>query len=166
MFQKPATFSFFLLIAAILFGPEVASFQFVVRDYKSHDIKVRLILQPLLGGPKWLPVHCQVALSAGGVEESSHRFDMVPENPTQLETLRDLLLFRSAPAHTRHFHTPTNEPAEESQSNDIAQLLLDQANKFRSQEKWKGLNLLTNNCWSFAYELVREFDAILQEDRK
>jgi hypothetical protein len=66
----------------------------------SSPLSLYLRFSPLIGGPRFLPAHCEVMLA----NESTctlHRFDFVPANPTDPKTLATLLTLRSVPGVLR-----------------------------------------------------------------
>jgi len=86
------------------------------------DVYVRL--SPLVGGPKFLPLHAEIMILASGdavfgTDESGinslreglngrvlHRFDFLPENPTDPATLARLLSLQSVPGLARYRTLP------------------------------------------------------------
>lgn len=101
------------------------------------DGMIRLEMHPLLGGPSWLPVHVKVVVG------EVNRYDFVPQNATSPETLKKLLSLQDVPADARSFL-----------SDQCDDLYSRRANRF-CQEYSKDLHLITNNCWTFAFELVQ-----------
>jgi hypothetical protein len=97
---------------------------------------------PLISGPSWLPLHCQVVLGQKTV------FDFVPINATQTETLQKLLALQSVPAVAR-IRTEGSEDVNRFKTSK----LVDRAVVF-CQEYDRDLHLVYNNCWTFAYDLV------------
>jgi hypothetical protein len=93
----------------------------------------------LIGGPPWLPVHCQVVIDKKNV------FDFVPINATEPVTLQKLVTLQSVPALAR---------ARTKNGNLNEDQYICQATKF-CEGYDKQLHLVTNNCWSFAFELIR-----------
>lgn len=73
-----------------------------------NNLNVFLRLSPLIGGPRFLPLHLEVMLSDNGPSSSDdaagllHRFDFVPANPTDPKTLAQLLTLRSVPGLARY----------------------------------------------------------------
>ena len=79
----------------------------------TRDGNIRLKTAPLIGGPKWLPLHVKVII-VNDVAASSEdqdiqkqkkeyfsRFDYVPLNPTSIYTLLSLISLKAVPAHAR-----------------------------------------------------------------
>jgi hypothetical protein len=124
----------FFLICSFLFFPSLTAFSIDV----SSDIKLRF--SPLIGGPSWLPVHCQVILYDG------FGFDFVPINPTSSETMQRLLTLQAVPAEARIL------PSKTLIMNHGESLVL-KAQEFCTQYD-KNLHLITNNCWAFSYEII------------
>ena len=112
----------------------------------SKDIEIRLL--PLIGGPSFLPVHCRVVI------QEDYGFDFVPKNPTAKETLQKLVSLQAVPADARIFGVPKDEDATS------LPVMVTRAREFCTNYT-KDLHLIRNNCWLFAYELIRY---IQQED--
>ena len=107
---------------------------------------ITLRASPLIGGPSWLPVHVKVSIDGGDV------FDYVPMNPTQPETLKRLLSLQPVPAEARVLPSPSSDRAENN--NPRAARYAQRANDFCNTYN-KDLHLVYNNCWTFAFEMIR-----------
>ena len=125
--------------------------------------KLGLEVQPLIGGPQWLKVHvkCVLALdgdfSAGAVR--CHKFDFVPRNATSPSTLRNLVLMRSVPADARYF--PPRDPSLSETEKDT----VEKAKSFcESYGANADLHPISNNCWTFAFEIYRYMHNLLSRD--
>ena len=78
------------------------------------SLDVFLRFSPLIGGPKFAPLHVEVMIkkresdsdafnrSTPNEENVLHRFDFVPSSPTDPRTLGQLLTFRSVPGLVRY----------------------------------------------------------------
>ena len=66
----------------------------------SSPLNIYLRFSPLIGGPRFLPAHVEVML-ANESTGSLHRYDFVPANPTDPQTLATLLTLRSVPGVLR-----------------------------------------------------------------
>jgi hypothetical protein len=120
----------------------VHSFSIPVAD------SIRLETAPLIGGPSWLPLHVKV------VVDDLNVFDYIPLNATSTETLQNLLSLQAVPA----------EPRSKISSNIVASettVYSKRAIQF-CEDYTKDLHLIENNCWTFAFDLVR---FILWSDR-
>ena len=99
---------------------------------------IRFRFSALVGGPKWLPVHVKI------VVDEEHIFDYVPQNATSPATLAKLLSLQAVPADARIF----SDTDEESVSTSV-----ERAREF-CKEYDKDLHIVTNNCWTFALDLI------------
>ena len=109
--------------------------------------EVSLQTAPLIGGPSWLPVHVKV------VVQGDHIFDFVPLNPTSQDTLKSLVSLRPVPAEARirRQSQPASSPGQRS---TICQRGVQFCEDYN-----KDLHLIRNNCWGFAYELVKHLSS-------
>jgi hypothetical protein len=57
--------------------------------------RIQIQPSPLIGGPKWFPVHCKVVI------DDIHYFDFVPINATDPQTLQRPLTLQPVPAVAR-----------------------------------------------------------------
>lgn len=101
--------------------------------------RIKIRPAPLIGGPSWLLLHCQV------IVDSKIAFDFVPLNATEPATLQKLAALQSVPALARARTIDGFDDAD--------QYLLQAANFCRNYDK--ELHLVSNNCWTFAFELIR-----------
>ena len=105
-----------------------------------------LQVEPLIGGPSWLKLHVQVILEFEGTRR--YKFDFVPLNPTEPETLQKLVQLQAVPAEWRFLASDKSpQGALEDQFIQKAKLFCE---KYDSQ-----LHLISNNCWIFAFQLYR-----------
>jgi hypothetical protein len=93
----------------------------------SRDFRIFLRLSPLVGGPSFLPLHVEVILaptamctntreqeqnidivlrSARNVYFDIHRFDFLPQNPKERETIVKLMLLQAVPGNVRYRYCP------------------------------------------------------------
>ena len=100
--------------------------------------RIKIRPAPLIGGPSWLPVHCQV------IVDNKNVFDFVPLNATEPSTLQKLVTLEPVPAMAR-----TRIQGVRSDSSSY----VDKAAQF-CENYDKELHLVTNNCWTFAFELI------------
>jgi hypothetical protein len=131
---------------------------------------IQLRPAPLIGGPSWLPLHCQV------IVDTTHVFDFVPLNATSPATLQKLLALQAVPATARIRQQRQQQQQQLQQqpidcntakvtsrknnnkktiSDDPSQtvVVVTRAMAF-CQDYDKDLHLLHNNCWTFAYDLI------------
>ncbi|GAX24743.1 hypothetical protein FisN_4Hh301 [Fistulifera solaris] len=130
----------FLRIILITLG---CTFMTTKANVIKPQLKPRLVLQPLIGGPSWLKVHVQVhlvELDDNGDNRIKnpirHKFDFVPLNPSDPRTLARLLTLQSVPGEIRTFQS-THQPSL----------------RFCQQYNNNELHLIFNNCWIFAAKL-------------
>jgi hypothetical protein len=130
---------------------------------------ISLQTAPLIGGPSWLPLHVKMVIfdpESSSLEydalpseqqQKEFRFDYVPLNPTSPETLQKLLLLQPVPAEARkspNVFLKTDTTA--SLTRHRVQRALDFCETYD-----KDLQLLSNNCWTFCFELL---DHIQRDD--
>ena len=130
----------------------------------TRDGSIRLQTAPLIGGPSWLPVHVKVLIlpctrkDNGVSEDECSRFDYVPLNPTSKDTLRNLLLLRAVPAQARYRIRPPKDVASPTGEKILLNSLkYDRRNECAETfcaNYDKELHLWSNNCWTFAFELI------------
>jgi hypothetical protein len=107
------------------------------------QLKPRLVLQPLIGGPSWLKLHVQLHLvedvdnsNDNNRNQMRHKFDFVPLQATDPQTLIQLLTLQTVPGEIRTFQS-THPPS------------LQFCQQYNNDE----LHLIFNNCWTFAAKL-------------
>jgi hypothetical protein len=115
----------------------------------SNELPVKLQCCPLMGGPPWLPLHVQVLIQGEGQEK--HKYDFVPREATSPETLLQLLMLQAVPGELRYFG-----PSGDSTSSEVSKLV-QRAEDFKSRADPE-LHLIKNNCWTFAWKLLRHLD--------
>jgi hypothetical protein len=120
---------------------------------KGQQAIARIEIQPspLIGGPKWFPVHCKVVI------DEIHYFDFVPINATNPQTLQRLLTLQPVPAVARftvNKRNNTSSAPSSSQETDTNDGTITRAIKFCEAYN-KDLHLIYNNCWTFAFEILR-----------
>ena len=127
------------------------------------ELPVQLEFCPLMGGPSWLPLHVQVTIRAATAAETReqyhhhhHKYDFVPRDATQPTTLLQLFLLQTVPGNVRYF-APTTTATTTTTTLQQPSMLVQCANEFRNQAD-PDLHLLYNNCWTFAWKLLRHLD--------
>lgn len=137
---------------------------------------------PLVGGPEFLPLHVSLILKncprnndeskhtiqiapeqeeSSSREESCHRFDFLPVNATDPTTLQKLIMMKRIPGcvrYTASCNATFNRPYfEVNLGVTNTTLSLEDVQKFcdRYQRSSGELHLVTNNCFSFALELLK-----------
>jgi hypothetical protein len=129
----------------------------IAKDVMAFSVSKRIEIQPspLIGGPSWLALHCQV------VVDGNHVFDFVPQNATSIETLKNLVMLQPVPAVARVKRHPSklsstelSSENEDKREDGLDTLYVSRAVEFcRNYDK--DLHLVTNNCWKFAFDLVQ-----------
>jgi hypothetical protein len=131
---------------------------------------VGLQVSPLIDGPGWLPVHVRVVLET---ESCEHKWDFVPLKPSEPATLSQLVLFQAVPGEIRYFVSPMMDNAnakEIDMENDLVPssavtsteaVAVGLAREFCELYPDRTLHLVTNNCWTFAFQL---YSFLSQED--
>jgi hypothetical protein len=111
--------------------------------------QIQIKAAPLIGGPTWLPLHCQVIVDA------TYAFDFVPLNATSTTTLQKILSLQLVPAiaRIRRHRQFTNTTDDDTNSVSSSSSRVDRALTFCRHYN-KDLHLIQNNCWTFAYDLV------------
>ena len=117
--------------------------------------RVTIQPSPLIGGPSWLPVHCKI------IVDDSHIFDFIPLNAASTETIRKLITLKPVPATARiiqkekknRIHDSCNKRSDDD--DELEKMYVERAVQF-CQEYEQDLHLVRNNCWSFAFDLLRD----------
>jgi len=131
---------------------EVRGFQVPVSN------RVKIQTAPLIGGPSWLKVHCKVVL------DDSHVFDFVPLNAASTETIQKLMTLQPVPATIRRTKTNNNKKRDgiskkrsedDNDNQQLEELYVQRAVHF-CEDYDQDLHLIRNNCWSFAFDLIRD----------
>lgn len=177
--MKPPSFPFWLALtctaffyAVILPACSLALVLFPVR-LKQHGCVLGLEPAPLIGGPFWLKVHVKVVVLHDSDDNNSNKsihnkFDFVPKNATDLATTRRLLSLQSVPAELRHFSPLgvwksgkecTAMMISTTTTGQDENCIIKEATKFCCSYENQELNLISNNCWTFAIQL---YNHILQ----
>jgi hypothetical protein len=129
--------------------------QLLCQSERTHAFTIRISPNveirsaPLIGGPSWLPVHCQV------IVDQTNVFDFVPLDATNPKVLQKLVTFQDVPAIARI----------RTKGKTSTSIMVDRAVAF-CQEYDRDLHLLNNNCWAFAYELVSQITLQEEEDNE
>jgi hypothetical protein len=134
--------------------------QTLTQQHKPSSCFVGLQVSPLIGGPGWLPVHVKVVLETAGCE---HKWDFVPLKPSDPATLSQLVQFQAVPGEIRYFVSPVMDiddargmdmdelaPSAETLTEEPAVGLAREFCEFYSD---RNMHLVTNNCWTFAFQL-------------
>ena len=131
---------------------------------------ISILFSPLIGGPEILPIHCSILLEDGG--DKIVWADFLPATPTDPSTLRQLTLLQTVPGLVRY---KCNKRMDDifKRRNSI-QLSLPFSPSISSaslqeycieyQERYGGLNLLTNNCYHFCVAILLQL--LIQGDDK
>lgn len=117
----------------------------------AKGLPVKLECCPMIGGPPWLPLHVQVIIQGEG--QAKHKYDFVPQEATRSETLLQLLTFQAVPGELRYFGPSGGTTSSASELS----MLVRRAEDFRSHADPE-LHLIKNNCWTFAWKLLRHLD--------
>jgi len=103
---------------------------------------LQLKVAPLIGGPAWLPLHVKV------VVENDHTWDFVPLNATSPSTLKSLVTLHSVPGEIRYYRQK-----KKASDDAIISPTIRRAQEFVNAYTDRDLNLIRNNCWTFALML-------------
>ena len=122
---------------------------FKVSNIKKHGLEIRLRPSPLIGGPPWLPLHVKFILR--DEQKRDYVWDFVPKNATEKEVLTKLTALQSVPGVIRSEVAPTL--ASSKPSLPITQDLVRSAQIYCNSYPQE-LNLVSNNCWTFAIRLA------------
>ena len=168
----------FLLVSVITAVVTTTSQAFPLLSMSKENMDIQLKVLPLIGGPSWLPIHVQV------IVDQTYAFDFVPYNATSPNTLRSLLSFQSVPAqariHNRRILRPRKAKADTMEDKMVFDNIDVPSHPNQSTTSGMGtphhthtrpcycydaiefcnrynkdLHLITNNCWTFAFELIR-----------
>lgn len=98
-----------------------------MNDRPQQQTTIRVEYQPLIGGPKWLPIHSVVtATTDDGVKQS---WDFIPKDATNPQTLLRLLTFQSVPGIARYRRSKVQEIRNQRMEMETA-TSVDRANVF------------------------------------
>jgi len=87
----------------------------------SDDLEVWIRFSPLVGGPPILPLHSEIILKQETNGETIfHRFDFLPRDPTDPNTISQLLSFSSVPGEVRYRVCKDDDIIQTSQPIDKA----------------------------------------------
>jgi len=122
--------------------------------------RLQLECVPLIGGPLWLPLHVQVVVvvdddnsNPATRKEKKYKFDFIPQQATEPETLLKLVTLQAVPGELRCLSPLSSHTAS---SRRIVQLASGYTQSYREQSP--DLHLLQNNCWTFAWKLIQYLD--------
>jgi hypothetical protein len=119
---------------------------------------VGLQFSPLIGGPGWLPVHVKVVLET---DSCQHKWDFVPLKPSEPATLSQLVQFQAVPGEIRYFESPMINDARRMEDDLVPSSAVTStedpavgmAREFCELYPDRNLHVVTNNCWTFAFQL-------------
>ena len=116
---------------------------FLISTVTAASIKPKLSFgfKPLIGGPRFLPIHVYVTLQQ---ETEFSYLDFLPLDPTNPNTLQRLLLGQDGPGEVRDKRTPGY-----IDENGLIE--------YMTSGFQKDINLYTNNCYHFAYHCTMRF---------
>jgi hypothetical protein len=115
--------------------------------------------KPLIGAPKFLRIHIIVVLkedtgndvsAINSNSEASSYLDFVPIDPTNPDTLREMVKGKFVPGNVREIRSP---------GFDRSQPLVDHMIRGFNPS----LNLYRNNCYHFAYHCWRNYQTFGEE---
>ena len=130
---------------------------FKIADLGS-DVEMRLRPSPLIGGPRWLPLHVKLVLRDKNHQE--YTWDFLPLNATEKEVLAKLATFQSVPGEIR---SSTSTEQFRSHAKMSAETWIEAAGKF-CEIYPQNLNLINNNCWTFAFGLALHLKTLSEEE--
>ena len=137
-----------LLVRTLLLGDAPASSSAAAAAAASP---VFVTLRPLVDGPKFLPVHVQVATTCD-TDGTFMIYDFLPSDPSSPNTAKTLLRGGATPGNIRR-------RKKQALRTDAWKLLgqttrsSDEIDAFVSAQPSE-LSLLSNSCWTFAAALV------------
>lgn len=108
-----------------------------------EDSEIRLQPLPLIGGPSWFPLHVKLILRNSNTNDEYYAWDFVPLNATDKQVLKKLTTLQSVPGQIR------STPTEGVKTGPLVQ----EAQRYCEKYPRK-LNLINNNCWTFAIGLA------------
>lgn len=123
----------FILFLALVLCPSIVP--------TASSLQLGLKAAPLIGGPSWLPLHVKI------VVEGDHTWDFVPLNATSPNTLKQLVSLKSVPGEIRYRQ---GKRGVDEQKDMYATPMVHRAQKFVDSYSNRDLNLISNNCWTFA----------------
>ena len=111
-----------------------------------HGSEVRFRPSPLIGGPPWLPLHVKLILRQDGRD---FLYDFVPLDATDTEVLARLTSLQNVPGEIRSTVLTTKSSKQSTKTDDLVLSAQEYCETYPRE-----LNLLTNNCWTFAIGLA------------
>jgi predicted esterase len=109
-----------------------------------NDYEIRLCPSPLIGGPRWLLLHVKLILRT---KKGDYTWDFVPKNATDQKVLMGLTTLQSVPGTIR-YTAPVGPVSATGPTEIMVRLAQLYCNNYPQE-----LNLVTNNCWTFAIQL-------------
>jgi hypothetical protein len=121
--------------------------------------EIQIKAAPLIRGPPWLPLHCQV------IVDTTYVFDFVPLDATNTTTLQKLISLQVVPAiaRIRRRRQEQTSTTDDHDTKPMSSSRVDRAVSFCRHYN-KDLHLIQNNCWTFAYDLVAHITMQKNED--
>ena len=182
MNELPFYYSSVLLLVAILSVVPTATWalkpmRFVLKPPAFlGPPQVQLECCPLIGGPPFLPLHVQVVVlgdnnnnddvptiivddkETSTEKQIKYKFDFIPRAATEPETLVKLLSLQEVPGELRCF-TPSAGVAPQRTA------LVELAQEFTVRYDDPKLHIIKNNCWTFAWRLLRHLKTNHQSEQ-
>jgi hypothetical protein len=137
---------YWLVLYSLSFFAEAIRFAFKP-PFVRPTSPIQLECCPLIGGPKFAPLHVQVVVL--DQENAKHRFDFIPQDATKPETLTRILSLQAVPGNLRYLAPNVGGVSPTSSK------WVQRARDFTTQYENTNLQLMTNNCWTFAWKLVQ-----------
>jgi hypothetical protein len=121
---------------------------------RTKDFTIGLRPSPLLGGPSWLPLHVKVVAQSSTTQ---YTWDFLPINATDPSTLQRLTSLQSVPGvlrRRRKILASTQNCALPVANETDSTIIAARGDQFCDAYQNTELNLVTNNCWTFALQLL------------
>lgn len=154
------TFQYVWLVRALSNTGTLIKTRFHLFGKESETTSIHLQLSPLIGGPKWLPLHCKLILTVKHTDsqsagENQHSFDFVPAKPTHPSTLTRLVTLQPVTAVVRYQNQALSSLPTSDQIPTTGVKRIDAALDFARTYQPDTLHLLHNNCYTFAARLYQ-----------
>ena len=152
-----------LIVFATVFVCHCNSFS--IKDTSSSSLlvpKVHLCISPLIGGPRFLPLHFQLVVTEEEYDEVNNYYtvlDFIPQNATEPSTLLSLVTGKSVPGELRCFQKSNKIPIQSNNRlilqtwkvPNLSSSMIDSVPTWYQEQYTSNLHLLQNNCASFAF---------------
>ncbi|GFH59762.1 hypothetical protein CTEN210_16238 [Chaetoceros tenuissimus] len=184
-----------------LFALQISKDSKSQRSESSHNVKAYARFSPLIGGPRFLPIHVEVMImetttdemnSGNGSEKTLlRRIDFIPKDAEKIETILKLVTFQNVPAIIRDRTLTYGYEKDNDESLNVLnpinvgfsrmEALLQNSVSIEKMnfilpldidgianidymkslslcvksKEGSELNLLNNNCYSFAYDILQ-----------